>query len=140
MRLAGRRRNDELRELAAENLPLRVSERALCRTVELENEPAVVDGDHGVERRIENRARVRQISAQRCLGRHRPGVAILDHRLTTIVVSSSPATPRSGYEPRQSLVARRAGKRMTSRIVSVPERSITSRSMPRPRPPVGGMP
>ena len=33
-----------------------------------------------------------------------------------------------------------AGKRMTSRIVSRPERSMTRRSMPRPSPPVGGIP
>ena len=39
-----------------------------------------------------------------------------------------------------SLVERSAGKRITSRIVSLPESSMTRRSMPRPRPPVGGMP
>ena len=104
MRIAERRRNDECGKLAAENLLLRVSERALGRDVELEDEPVMVDGDHGVERRIEDRARVRRIGAQRCLGGHGPGVAILDHRLTTIDASQRPATPRSGYEPRQSLV------------------------------------
>jgi hypothetical protein len=36
--------------------------------------------------------------------------------------------------------SRRVGKRMTSRIVSRPVRSIASRSMPNPSPPVGGMP
>lgn len=40
---------------------------------------------------------------------------------------------------RQS-AGRRAGNRTTSRIVSRPLRSIVSRSMPSPRPPVGGMP
>ncbi len=35
---------------------------------------------------------------------------------------------------------RRAGKRTTSRIVSRPVSSITRRSMPRPSPPVGGIP
>ena len=34
----------------------------------------------------------------------------------------------------------RAGKRITSRIVSRPVSSIASRSIPRPRPPVGGIP
>ena len=77
---------------------LRVSERALGRDVELEDEPVVVDGDHGVERRIEDRARVRRISAQRCLGRRRPGVAILDHRLTRIVASQRPRPPDRGTE------------------------------------------
>ena len=98
MRLARRRWNDQLGELAAENLLLRVSERALGRAVELEDEPVVVDGDHGVERRIEDRARVRvrRISAQRCLGRLRPGVVILDHRLTTIVASQRRADPPFG--------------------------------------------
>ena len=100
MRLARRRRNDQLGELAAENVLLRVSERALGRAVELEDEPTVVDGDHGVERRIEDRARqCAGISAQRCLARHRPGVVILDHRLTTIVASQRPADPPFGVRP-----------------------------------------
>ncbi len=90
MRLAKRRGNDECRKLAAENLLLRVSECALSRAVELQDTAVMVDRDHGVERRIEDRARMRRIGAQRCLGRHRPGVAILDHRLTTIVASQRP--------------------------------------------------
>ncbi len=36
--------------------------------------------------------------------------------------------------------SRSAGKRMTSRIVSQPVSSIARRSMPSPRPPVGGIP
>ena len=99
MRLARRRGNDECRELLAENLLLRVPERALCRDVELEDESVVVDGDHGVERRIEDRARVRRISAQRCFVGRRPGVAILDHRLTRIVASQSAADPPNGVRP-----------------------------------------
>ena len=41
---------------------------------------------------------------------------------------------------RHSSRARSAGKRMTSRIVSRPVRSIARRSMPSPSPPVGGIP
>ena len=37
-------------------------------------------------------------------------------------------------------VGRSVGKRMTSRIVSRPVSSIESLSIPRPRPPVGGIP
>ncbi len=103
MRLAERRGNDECRKLAAENVLLRVSECALSRAVELQDTAMMVDRDHGVERRIEDRARVRRISAQRCLYGRRPVVAILDHRLTRIVASPRPATPRSGY----GLVSRR---------------------------------
>ena len=36
--------------------------------------------------------------------------------------------------------SRSAGKRITSRIESLPPSTIASRSMPIPRPPVGGMP
>ena len=36
--------------------------------------------------------------------------------------------------------SRKAGKRITSRMVSRPESSIARRSIPRPRPPVGGIP
>ena len=35
---------------------------------------------------------------------------------------------------------RRAGKRMTSRIASLPVSTIVSRSIPTPQPPVGGIP
>ena len=136
-----RRRNDESGELAAENLLLRVAERALGCDVELEDVPAVVDRDDA--RRAPHRGSrpaCAGIGAQRCLGRHRPGVGIVDHRLTTIVASQNATRPPEGGTSRQSLVARRAGKRMTSRIVSRPERSITRRSIPRPSPPVGGMP
>ena len=59
MRLAQRRGNDEPGELAAEHVLLRVSERVLGRAVELENMAAVVDRDHGVERRVEDRGCVR---------------------------------------------------------------------------------
>ena len=37
-------------------------------------------------------------------------------------------------------VGRSVGKRMTSRMVSRPVSSMASRSMPSPRPPVGGIP
>ena len=49
--------------------------------------------------------------------------------------SPSPARRR-----RAPSSGRRVGKRMTSRIVSTPASSITSRSMPIPSPPVGGSP
>lgn len=47
----------------------------------------------------------------------------------------------SPYSPASSsFTERRWGKRITSRMVSLSVRSITSRSMPIPKPPVGGIP
>lgn len=47
--------------------------------------------------------------------------------------------PKRGRDGRHSF-DRKCGKRMTSRIVSLPVRSIVSRSTPIPKPPLGGMP
>jgi len=48
--------------------------------------------------------------------------------------------PRRGQRAAQSRTARSAGNSTTSRIDSLPVRSITKRSIPKPRPPVGGIP
>ena len=71
----------------------------------------------------------------------RARAALASHCLPSIVVDRGTTDPRSGYGLRlRRQASRRAGKRMTSRIVSRPESSMTRRSMPSPRPPVGGMP
>ena len=68
-----------------------------------------------------------------------------------IVARGRSATPRARYPVRargrrgrqgaaQPRVARSAGNSTTSRIDSLPVRSITKRSIPKPRPPVGGIP
>jgi len=63
------------------------------------------------------------------------------HRLPRIVTATALGDPRAGYAFWVARYApRSAGKRITSRIVSRPERSIASRSIPSPRPAVGGIP
>ena len=62
----GLRRDDELGQLAPEDLVPAVPEGLLRGLVELEDEPPVIDDDDAVECRVEDRVRVRRTEVERC--------------------------------------------------------------------------
>ena len=93
VRVAVVRGNHDLGELAPEHLFPGIAERPFGREVELEDAAEMVDRDDGVERRIENRKRVRLAQADRA--RHiRSSIRI--HRMLTIVYAGLLSDPPIG--------------------------------------------
>src|SRR5205823_3738552 len=106
------------------------------RPLPVRERPLVATGEAALRYlRLDHEAALEHLSALKDACRRVRGDFVLDWRSTAV----SGRAGRLLYE-RVLDARRRAGKRITSRIVSRPVSTIASRSIPSPRPPVGGMP